>query len=238
MSVPSFLLTRAASSEALQPAFKARKVAHDWTIPTSTAAELAEDQATPNQDTYLTLQAAAEFYMLQQNPPVSGMEPQMMDYPATAEEYLFPVTSQGESASLDAWLPNCQPEPSMYETVTAQQDLNVFQPLWPPEAAVFGPPNLESFSTLSYSQAPISGNLETMKQNIEPYQLPSGAVPPHEATEQPTIALPIQAESKGRSEIAQGRIIDEVLGTLRQMDYHIRATNRQHLADINSSRLA
>ncbi|KAL6879313.1 hypothetical protein J3F83DRAFT_297790 [Trichoderma novae-zelandiae] len=179
--------------------------------------------------------------MLQPDPQPPCIGPRMMDYAATADGYMFPVTSEGENAPLDAWLhvPDCQPEPSIYQTVTAQQNLAVFQPLWPPEAAVFEPSSMETFSAIPYPQTPISisANLETMKQDMEQYQLPSVEIPPPESIAQPAITLPNHAESKGKRRIARGQIIDEVLNALRQMDYNIRAVNRQHLADIATSSL-
>ncbi|KAL6876246.1 hypothetical protein HDV57DRAFT_519129 [Trichoderma longibrachiatum] len=249
MSLPSFVLTPAGHSDALQPAFKTRKLTHGWAVPTSISADPVPSHveglsSTIQSTIHSTIQSnllplqAADFPMLQQDQPDSCMEPRMMDYAATAEGYLFPVTSQAETASLDAWLqvPNCQPEPSMYQTLSpAHQDLNVFQPLWPSEEVVFGPSNLDSFSAIPYPPAPISASLETIKEDIEQYQLPSAAMPPHEGIPQPTIALTTHTESKKEAPIARGEIIDQVLGALRQMDTTIRAANRQHMADIANS---
>ncbi|KAH0497711.1 hypothetical protein TgHK011_004997 [Trichoderma gracile] len=244
MSLPSFVLTPAGRSEALQPALKARKLTHGWAVPTSIAADPApshaEEQSSTIQDTFLPLQTA-EFPMLQQDPRGPCIEPRMMDIAATAEGYLFPVTSQGEAASLDPWLnvPDCQPEPSIFQPEPAQQVFDVFQPLWPSGEVAFEPPNMESFSAVPYPQAaPISGSLETLKQDIEQFQLPSDAIPPPEGIPQLTVDPPSQAESKAKTGIARGQIIDQVLDTLRQMDNDIRASNRLHMADMAGGSLA
>ncbi|EGR49654.1 uncharacterized protein TRIREDRAFT_106647 [Trichoderma reesei QM6a] len=241
MSLPSFVLTPAGSSEAQQPALKARKLTHGWAVPTSIAADdpepsHAEEQSSTIQDAFLPLQAA-EFPMLQQSNPGSCIEPRMMDIAATAEEFLFPVTSRGEAASLDPWLnvPDCQSEPSIFQPVPTQQVFDVFQPLWSSGEVAFEPPDLENFSAVPYPEgAPISGSLETLKQSIGQFQLPSDAIPPAEGIPQLTIGPQNQAESKAKNGIARGQIIDQVLDTLRQMDNNIRASNRLHMADIAS----
>ncbi|TFA98886.1 hypothetical protein CCMA1212_009334 [Trichoderma ghanense] len=242
MSLPSFILTPAAHSEALEPAFKARKLTHGWVATTSITADPvlshADKQSNTIQNTFLPLQAA-DYKMLQQTSPGSCIEPQRMDFAAPAEGYLFPVTPQGETASLDAWLhvPDCQPESSIYQTVPAHQDLNVFQPLWSAEEVAFEASNLETFSAISYPQAPISGDMEPLKQDIEQYQLPSDAIPPHESILQPKTDVPAHSEPKAKNKVAQGQVVDQVLGALRQMDCDIRAYNRQHMADIAGSLL-
>lgn len=211
----------------------------DWPSSASITPELPSNRA-PAQNIPISNihypQTATDLQPLHQEPCATDMELNTIDYATANEDYLYSITSQNEPDLLNPWIPNFHGEPSMYPIGTINQGQYSIEQILPwnnelcEEICDF-----DSLIPIQFPQTQLVESQESTEPNLDEHQASQYAsFMPISSGESPE-TIKDHSQTTKSADIARGNIIDEVLRTLRQMDYQIRAMHRKHMADIVSA---
>lgn len=178
-------------------------------------------------------QTATDFQQLHQEPCATDMELDTIDYATGSESYMYSVASQNAPVLLDPWMPPFHQESLIYPIGTFDQyQYNIDQAFPWNNALNEGICDFDSLIPIQCPQAQLVENQESMDQGLDEHSASQYAslVPTNSGESIEMINDHSQTEEN--TNISRGRLVDEVLRSLRQMDYQIRTMHREHMADI------
>ncbi|KAM6486378.1 hypothetical protein HDV62DRAFT_350783 [Trichoderma sp. SZMC 28011] len=235
MSLPNHVFATTEPSETLQTTLESQKMSLDWPSSASMTPELPSNrvqaQNTSIPDSHYP-QTATDLQQLHEEPCATDIELHAIDYATSNEDYLFPVTTQNEPDLMDPWIPNFHHEPSIYPAgTTSQGQYNIEQILPWGNALCEEICDFDSLIPIQFPQPQLVESLGNTEQSLNEHRASFVSTSSVESLE--TIKDHSRTKKRKKStSIARGHLIDEVLMTLRQMDYQIRAMHRKHMADI------
>ncbi|KAL7956722.1 hypothetical protein V8C34DRAFT_287977 [Trichoderma compactum] len=239
MSLPNHIFVTTKPSETLQKTLEPREVREmtlDWPSSASMAPELSSNRA-PAQNISISNshypQTATDLQQLHQEPRATDMELQTIAYATSNEDYLYSVTSPSGPDILDPWVPNFHREPSIYPTETISQGQYSMEQILPwSNASCEEICDFDSLLPTELPQAQLAESHESTEQILDEHHASRHASFMSTSSDQSLETIKDHSETTKSAKIARGHTIDEVLRTLRQMDYQTRAMHRKHLADI------
>ncbi|KAL7933903.1 hypothetical protein V8C35DRAFT_302720 [Trichoderma chlorosporum] len=236
MSLPDHNFAITTSSELLQQTLETRE---DWPVSTSITTNSLPNriqEQTPSTPDPYSSQAVLNFQQIYEESVITSIEPHTIVYPACDQQYFHPIAPQPEIDLLDTWIPNFLGEPSIYQTGTINQGPHVIEQLWPWDNGTCETScEFKSYDTEQYTQPELAEPQDIMMQKLDGCPESSDAALLRTISYDSAETVRHHTKRTETINMSRGYRVDEVLRTLRQMDYQIRSMNRKHMADIACS---
>ncbi|KAL7915455.1 hypothetical protein GGI35DRAFT_182553 [Trichoderma velutinum] len=236
MSLPNHVFATTKPSETLQKTLEPREMTLDWPSSASITPDFPSHRAQAQNISVSNSQYPQTATGLQrpQQEYATEMDLHTINYATGNEDYLkYSVASQSESDFLDTWIPNFHRESSINTTGTINQGQYGIEQILPWSNALCEEIcDFDSLIPIQFPQTQLVESQESREQSLDEHQASRYAFFASTSSGESLETIKDHNQTMESTNVTKRYLVDDVLRTLRQMDYQIRAMHRKDMADI------